>query len=164
MQALESLDGVLRKGRDASETMGVDETVLLNWRIAPDMHPFLAQVRFATEIPARAFSRLAGAPLPEFGEDETSFPDLIARNARARDIITGLDPDALDADPETVIEVPMGELTVSLPRAAFAAFWVLPNLQFHVSAAYLILRGLGVDLGKRDYLAGLITYLGERRP
>jgi hypothetical protein len=30
--------------------------------------------------------------------------------------------------------------------------FLLPNLYFHVTAAYLILRHNGVELGKRDFL------------
>lgn len=162
-QMLASLDIVLTKGAAAAKARGVDETVFLNWRVAPDMHPFATQVRFATEIPARGFARLAGAPLPEFGEAETSFQDFIARNEKARTSLKGLSVEAIDADPEATIEVPMGDLTVSLPRLSFATFWILPNLQFHVSTAYLILRGLGVDLGKRDYLAGLVSHIGAQQ-
>jgi hypothetical protein len=31
---------------------------------------------------------------------------------------------------------------------------VLPNLFFHITTAYNILRHNGVDVGKRDYLVG----------
>jgi hypothetical protein len=31
---------------------------------------------------------------------------------------------------------------------------VLPNLYFHVTTAYALLRHNGVDLGKADFLAG----------
>jgi hypothetical protein len=30
--------------------------------------------------------------------------------------------------------------------------FVLPNFYFHLTTAYAILRGCGVDLGKRDYV------------
>ena len=32
--------------------------------------------------------------------------------------------------------------------------WALPNMYFHVTTAYNILRHNGVDLGKADYLMG----------
>jgi hypothetical protein len=32
--------------------------------------------------------------------------------------------------------------------------FVLPNLYFHVTTAYLILRHNGVELGKKDFLGG----------
>ena len=32
--------------------------------------------------------------------------------------------------------------------------WALPNVFFHVTTAYAILRHNGVALGKRDYLVG----------
>ena len=32
--------------------------------------------------------------------------------------------------------------------------WAMPNMFFHVTTAYAMLRHNGVDLGKSDYLVG----------
>jgi hypothetical protein len=37
---------------------------------------------------------------------------------------------------------------------AYLKHWVLPNVFFHVTMAYALLRHNGVDLGKVDYLMG----------
>jgi uncharacterized protein len=158
----QALDNILVKAAERCETTKVEEKTYLDWRVAADMFPLATQIRFATEIPARSLSRLAGAELPSFPDDEKSFAELRARIDRARKIIKGLDAAALDANPDANITVPMGpDRKVTLPRAAFAHQWVLPNLYFHVTAAYLILRGLGVDIGKRDYLIAMGRYFGE---
>ncbi|MEM8771722.1 MAG: DUF1993 domain-containing protein [Pseudomonadota bacterium] len=154
----QALDGVLEKGAERCKMTDVAESVYLNWQLAPDMFPLAAQVRFASEIPARGLSRLAGADIPSFEDNETSFAELRARIKKSREIIEGLDQAALDAKPEADIAVPMGPQSVTLPRQAFAHHWILPNLYFHVTGAYLILRHLGVDIGKRDFLIGLKEY------
>jgi hypothetical protein len=33
--------------------------------------------------------------------------------------------------------------------------FALPNFYFHLSIAYAILREVGVDLGKRDFMGGM---------
>ena len=67
---------------------------------------------------------------------------------------------ALDAGPGNDITVPMGpELKVTFAREAFVHEWIMPNLYFHVTAAYLILRRLGLDVGKKDYLIGLARHI-----
>lgn len=154
----DTLDHLLVKAAARCEATKTSESVYLGWRIAPDMHPLSTQFRFATEIPARSLSRIAGAELPTFGDSEATFADFRERVARAREIVEGLDSAALDADPHADITVPMGpDRKVTMPRAAFANQWVMPNLYFHTTAAYLILRGLGLDIGKKDFLTALAS-------
>jgi len=157
-QMFETLRLILKKAADHAEAKKIEESVFLGWRLSPDMFPFETQVRFATEIPARALSRLAGAELPSFSDKETSFADLQARIDKAEKIIKALDKAAIDANPDGNVTVPMGPAEVTFPRVAFAQNWILPNLYFHTMTAYLILRTMGVDIGKRDYLVSLAKY------
>jgi uncharacterized protein len=152
-QMFTGLDRVLEKGAASAKASGVDESVYLNWRLAPDMYPLTRQVQIATEIPARGLSRLAGVALPSFPDTEQTFAELRARVARARAHIQGLPTAALDADPDKDILVPMGPWEMTFTRVNFLQHYILANHYFHVTAAYLILRHLGVDIGKMDYLA-----------
>lgn len=156
-----TMDLLLDKAAQRCEETNVEQSVYLNWRVAPDMFPLMTQFRFASEIPARGLSRLAGAPLPSFEDNETTFADLKGRIEKATQIIETFDLDAIDANPKADITVPMGPGNeVTLPRGMFAHEWIMPNLYFHVTTAYLILRGFGVDLGKRDFLTGVARKLG----
>jgi hypothetical protein len=147
------LDGVLQKGAAAAKAKGVDEAVYLNWRIAPDMLPLTRQVQFATEIPARGLSRLAGVALPSFPDTEANFAELRARVAKARAHIKGLPSAPMDANPDQEIKVPMGKEERTFTRINFLQHFILPNLYFHTTTTYLILRHLGVDIGKLDFMA-----------
>lgn len=160
-QVFDTLDHLLVKVDEHAKANDIAETVYLDWRIAPDMFPLASQFRFATEIPARALTRLAGEEIPTFADDEKSFAELRARIERVRAIVGGVDVAALDANPDEEITVPMGPAEVTFGRAAYARYWMMPNLYFHTSAAYLILRQLGVDLGKRDYLVALARQFGQ---
>jgi hypothetical protein len=147
------LDGVLQKGAAHAQAKKVDPPVYLNWRLAPDMFPLTRQVQFATEIPARGLSRLAGAAIPSFPDTEQTFDELRARIARARGLIAGLPAAPLDADPDGEIRVPMGKEERTFTRINFLQHFILPNLYFHATTTYLILRHLGVEIGKLDFLA-----------
>lgn len=151
----ETIGVIIEKAASAAAGKDIPDSVYLDWRIAPDMHPFSTQLRFATEIPARGLSRLSGAALPTFAADETTFKEFSDRLKNAAAIVNGIDHNALDADPDGEIRVPMGPQEVTLNREVFANQWILPNLYFHVTSSYLIIRGLGVDIGKRDFLVGL---------
>jgi hypothetical protein len=152
-QMFAGLDGVLQKGLASAQSRKVEEAVYLDWRLAPDMFPLVRQVQFATEIPARGLSRLAGAPIPSFPDTERTFEELRARVGRARDLIRALPAAPMDADPEREIRVPMGKEERSFTRINFLQHFILPNLYFHTTATYLILRHLGVEIGKLDFLA-----------
>lgn len=153
-QMFAALDGVLAKAAAHAEAQGVEEEVYLNWRLAPDMFALVKQVQVATELPARSLSRMAGAELPSFADDETSFAALRERVEKARAFVRGLDASALDADPDGPISFPAGgDNEMTLPRRAYLQNMILPNLYFHVTATYAILRQLGVEIGKRDFLA-----------
>jgi hypothetical protein len=117
------------------------------------MFPLTRQVQFATEIPARGLSRLAGVAIPSFPDTEQTFEDLRARIARARAHIKELPSAPMDADPDREIRVPMGKEERSFTRINLLQHFILPNLYFHTTTAYLILRHLGVEIGKADFLA-----------
>jgi hypothetical protein len=152
-QMYSGLDGVLRKGAAHAKARKVDEAVFLNWRLAPDMLPMTRQVQFATEIPARGLSRLAGVEIPSFPDTEKTFDELRARVARARAHINDLPSAPMDADPDQEIRVPMGKEERTFTRINFLQQFVLPNLYFHTTTTYLILRHLGVEIGKLDFMA-----------
>ncbi|MEM9617130.1 MAG: DUF1993 domain-containing protein [Pseudomonadota bacterium] len=153
-QMYAGLEGIVKKAAAAAKAKGIEDEVFLNWRIAPDMFPLARQIRIATELPVRGLSRIAGAEMPSFADDEATFDDFLGRIEKAKKLVHGLDASAIDAEPDAPVTFPAGggnEMT--LPRRAYLQNFILPNLYFHVTATYLILRHLGVDVGKRDYLA-----------
>ena len=152
-QTYAGMERTLTKGAVFLKEKDLEESVALNWRLAPDMFPMNRQIQIATELPARSLSRLAGAELPEFGAAPESFEGAFANIKKARDVIMALSNDALEADPEGTIALPTPRGERTFPRAVFLQNFVLPNIFFHVTATYLNLRNIGVDVGKMDFLA-----------
>jgi uncharacterized protein len=152
-QMYTGLDGVLKKGAAHAKEKGVDEAVFLNWRLASDMLPMKFQVQVAAELPARGLSRLAGVEVPSLGEIGDTFEGLHAHLKKSRGFISDLSDDAINADPDGDVTVPVGPEQKTFKRAVFIQNFIIPNLYFHVTASYLILRHLGVELGKTDFLA-----------
>jgi len=146
------LDRVLAKGGAAARARGVEPSVYLESRLAPDMLPLKTQIRFALES-VRQLAQLAGEPLPALSYDESSFEDLRAAVSEARRTLRALPAEAMDRAPDETIKIPAGEHEIELTRAQFFQNFVLPNFYFHVTTAYAILRHLGVEIGKADFLA-----------
>ncbi len=62
---------------------------------------------------------------------------------------------ALDGTEEKEITFAVGrDSSRTMKGEAYLKHWMLPNVFFHITTAYVILRHNGVDLGKNDYLLG----------
>ena len=144
---------ILDKAAQSAKSRSIDEAVLLNWRLAPDMFTMSRQVQIACDIAARGMARLAGADMPSFPDTETSFEQLRQRVAKAHAFIKDLDRAKIDADLDKDITFPVGPETMTMKRRDYLLNWVLPNVYFHITAAYANLRACGVPLGKADFLA-----------
>lgn len=152
-QTLGALGGILRKGADHAAALKIPEEVLLNYRLFPDMFPLSRQVQIATDTLARGAARLAGTDLPSFPDVETSFAQLADRAQRANAYVQSASSEAMDGRCNTIINIPVGGgQEMPMTCAVYLQSFVFPNLYFHTSTAYNILRHNGVVLGKRDYL------------
>jgi hypothetical protein len=152
-QMYAALQGVLEKGATYAKARNVEESVFINWRLAPDMFPLSRQIQIACDIPARGLARLAGAELPTFPDTEKSFEELRQRVAKAQAFIKDLERAKIDASPDADISFPVGPETMTMKRRDYLLAFILPNLYFHATCAYAILRTCGVPLGKADFLA-----------
>ena len=58
---LKNLDAILEKAEAFAKERNIEESVLLNWRLAPDMFAFTRQIQIATDFAKGTTARLAGA-------------------------------------------------------------------------------------------------------
>jgi hypothetical protein len=150
---LTCLAALLKKGAAHAEATKVPEDVFLNFRLYPDMFPLSRQVQIACDNACRGAARLSGSQLPSFPDNETTFAQLIERTQKALNYINGVSSDALDARADETITFPIGGgREMSLHASQFLLTFTLPNVYFHVTTAYNILRHNGVALGKSDFL------------
>jgi len=145
---LSSLSKVLSKGEAHG---GIDPAEA---RLAPDMLPLKAQVYIATDGAKGCGARLAGVDIPKYEDVETTFPDLKARVAKTIDFLKSLDRKAFPGSETKHIVLKFPNATFEFNGADYVGKFVLPNVYFHITTAYGILRNLGVALGKSDYLGG----------
>jgi uncharacterized protein len=152
IRMLNNLVGILEKGAAYAETKKIDPTVLVNTRLAPDMFPLSKQVQIASDIAKRGLARLADVEFPNFEDNETTFPELIQRIQKTVSYLETFKPEHIDGTEEKTVTLPMGNNTLSFQGLPFLLHFILPNLYFHVTTAYDILRHCGVEIGKQDYL------------
>jgi hypothetical protein len=152
VRALNNLSGVLAKGAAHAAERNIAPEVLLNTRITPDMFPLIRQVQIATDMAKGAGARLAGVEPPKMEDNETTFDELQARIATVIKQLEAYTPAQIDGseDRQVVLKMRSGEMTFR--GQDYLLGFVLPNVYFHITTAYGILRGVGVVLGKSDFI------------
>lgn len=151
---LKSLSAILEKGAAYADRKQIAPEVLLETRLFPDMLPLSRQVQIACDMAARGSARLADAGLPTFADDETDFQALLQRIDNSIGFIKGFSAEQVNGAEDRTINFKTGGHELSFSGRKYLCAFVLPNLYFHITTAYDILRSNGVELGKLDYLGG----------
>ena len=154
LQTLNNLSAILDKAEAYAGNRKIDPEVLLNYRLAPDMLPFVRQIQIAADLAKGAAARLAGVEVPKHDDTEKTFADLKARITNMGKFVQSIQPSDIDGSEDRGITLTLGEHTLSFKGQPYLLHFVLPNFYFHCATAYDILRSKGVPLGKMDFLAG----------
>lgn len=152
VRSLTNLVAILEKGAAHAEIKKIDPTVLINSRLYPDMLPLSRQVQIASDVARRGVARLAGLEAPKMEDTETSFAELVDRLQKTTAYLETLTPEQIDGSEAKSISLPIGKDTLMMEGLPYLVAFILPNVYFHVTTAYNILRHNGVDLGKIDFL------------
>jgi uncharacterized protein len=154
-RALGNLQAWFEKAEAHAAARKYDPQVLLAARLAPDMLPFTKQVQIACDSAKFGVARLSGVEAPKFDDTEASFADLRQRIAKTLDYIRSVPAARIDGTEDKDVVVPRRDGSMTLKGEFYLKHYVLPNVFFHVTTAYALLRHNGVDLGKGDYLGPL---------
>jgi hypothetical protein len=149
---LGNLSAFLDKAVAFSEAKKFDVAVLLNARLAPDMLALTRQVQIACDMIKGAAARLSGTEIPKYEDNETTVAELKARIAKTLAFVNGVDAAkfAGSDDRDIVLQARSGEQRFK--GLNYLRDYVLPNMYFHVTTTYAILRHNGVELGKPDFI------------
>jgi uncharacterized protein len=133
-----------------------DEATLMAARLAPDMYPLPKQVQLVSDSAKGCGARLAGVESPSMPDTEASFVELKDRCDKTIAFLESLDSAAVDAGADRTIELkfPNGG-GMRFDGATYVAGFVLPNVYFHTTMVYAILRNAGINVGKMDFLGQL---------
>jgi hypothetical protein len=155
VRMLTSLKGVLGKAVLHAQAKKIDESVLLNARLYPDMFPLTRQVQIASDFARSTPARLAGREPLAMEDNEKSFAELLTRIDRSIDAIRSLpDGEIIGSETREIVRPIRGE-PKKFTGLNYLEQYALPNFFFHVATAYAILRHSGVELGKADFIGAL---------
>jgi hypothetical protein len=148
---LKNLSAILEKTESFAAMKKVDMSVLLNSRLSVDQFNLTRQVQIACDIAKLSVARLTDKEAPKHEDNETTVAELQSRIESVLAYLATFSPADFTETANRSISQPRWEGKY-LTGHEFALEWAIPNVYFHITTAYAILRHVGVDVGKKDYL------------
>jgi uncharacterized protein len=152
VQALKNVDAWLDKAQQHADRKRFDVNVLMTSRLAPDMAHFIYQVQSACDYAKGAAAWLSGQKPPKHEDNETTISETRVRLKKTIAFIEGVREDQYAGATERKVTVSWGPAGSVLRADDYLLQVSIPNVYFHLMAAYAILRHNGVDVGKQDFL------------
>jgi uncharacterized protein len=149
---LRNLGALIDKAEAHCAAKKIEPAAITAFRLYPDMFPFTRQVQISCDTAKGAVARLAGVEIPKHEDTEQTFAELKSRIAKTVDFIESIGAGKIDGseDKEIVLQMRSGERRFKgMPYLLGFAY---PNLYFHVTTAYNILRHNGLEVGKADFI------------
>jgi uncharacterized protein len=151
-RALGSLAAILEKAAAYAQARKIDPAVLLQTRLVPDMLPLSSQIFIANDIAGGGAARLAGIEVPTFDGRDKTLAELIINTRRTIAYLESLKPQQFEGSEDRTVSWQTRTSSKSMQGLPYLLTHVLPNVYFHVTTAYDILRQSGLQIGKQDYL------------
>lgn len=151
IKMLKNLNAILGKAALHAETKKFDVQVLLNARLAPDQFALTKQIQIVTDTVKLCASRLTGLDAPVHDDTETTLPELTSRIDSVIQYLGKFSAKDFVGAEDKKISQPRWEGKY-LTGMEFVLQHAIPNMYFHITTAYSILRHNGVEIGKKEFL------------
>ncbi|MGH7037591.1 MAG: DUF1993 domain-containing protein [Stellaceae bacterium] len=151
VQLLGGLKGTLQKAEAHANAHKWDQVTTLNLRLYPDMFTLARQVRQSC-LHALGAATVAGVQQPQLPDIDSSFAEMYSRIDKTVDLLKGLKADQLDGREGQQVTIQAGGQARNFQAQNYLYHFAMPNFYFHITTAYDLLRSLGVEIGKRDFM------------
>jgi hypothetical protein len=152
IRGFNNLSAILDKAAAHAEAKKIDPLVFTQSRLFPDMLPLARQVQIATDVAKGGVARLAGVEIPSYADTETTFGELKERISKTIAFLQTITAKQVDGSEEKEISLKVGGQELKFKGQAYLLGFVIPNVYFHITTTYALLRHNGVEIGKLDYL------------
>ena len=158
LQVLGGVAKFLDKGAAFLEEKGIDPQEIVAMSLHPDMRPFQFQLKSVAHHSAGAIRGIReGLFSPPPTTPDLDYAGLISLVKDAESELRNQSREEIDAmaGKRVVFRLSRGDIPFTAEN--FVLSFSLPNLFFHATTAYDLLRMKGAPLGKLDYLGDLRT-------
>jgi len=155
-QILQSTANVLKAGREHADTSDMPLSDIVDYRLHESMNPFSFQV---ISVWHHSYGAVQGMRVGEFnpppskpGIDYPGLCDLIDEGLAE---LAKETPASMSALSGQNMYFRLGKMEIPFTTDNFLATFSKPNLYFHATTTYNVLRQLGTPLGKLDFLGNM---------
>jgi hypothetical protein len=153
LRCLDNVSAVLEKGIQHANERKISPDVLAKSRLYPDMFCLTEQILFMTINAANGGARLAGIDPPAVVWDDGTYIGAQERVKKTAEFLRSLKRSDIDGSEERQVSfVNFAKKQMDFKGQQFLLEFATPNVYFHYSMTYAILRENGVVLGKTDFL------------
>lgn len=161
VQLLNGLSTQIGKAESWAADNDMSSDDLMAASLTPDMLPLASQIRFVIGQARDSAGKLTAQDFPAAYPEDTAELELLKTAIDATiALLEGLTEDDFSAADDAMVElsIPNG-MVFDLTRYQYARDWALPQIYFHAATAYAIMRSLGVELGKADFVGHMVRYV-----
>jgi uncharacterized protein len=152
-QTLGAVATIMERGLAHCVDTNLDPAEICDARLHPGMLPFRFQILSTVHHSIGAIEETkAGLSTPPTSIDPLDYAGLQAYVAEGVAKLKALTPADVNALEGRDMLFQMRDFKIPFTAEGFLLSFSLPNLHFHATTAYDILRHKGAPLGKRDYL------------
>jgi hypothetical protein len=155
LRVLNRVDFLADKAAEYSQQMKWKDETLLAARLYPDMFELGRQLGGIGGMIGAHVSKLTGKPMPDLKtmhDPAASFAEAKQRVADAVAYLKSYKESDFDGCCEREIAMPYWKDGRTMKGCDFLLQYSIPNVYFHLTVAYSILRNNGIVIGKKDYL------------
>jgi len=154
-QTVGAIAGVMERGLAHCTDNNIDPQSIVEARLHHDMLPFAFQI---ASVVHHSIGAIEGVQKGVFSPDtnfDGDYKTLQKKLADASAALAALTPGDVNKLEGKDVTFQFRDFKIPFVAETFLLSFSLPNLHFHATTAYDILRTKGVPLGKRDYLGQL---------
>jgi hypothetical protein len=151
VRTMKNLETWLDKAEQYAASKKFDIGVLLTSRLAPDMKDFIYQVQSACDYLKAAAAWLSGQMPPKHEDNEQTVAELRARIRKTIAFAESVQKAQYEGASTRRVSFSWAP-GKDMGGEDYLLQMTVPNIYFHLTMAYAILRHNGVDVGKMDYL------------
>ena len=145
LNVLDHAEGLVKAGT-------IEEDALMASSLVPDMLSLSLQVWRGSDN-ARVAARLAGRDVPPFTEmSEMSIEEARKLVNDTLALMRSISEDDLEGSEDRTVEIIARGQPTRFKGEDYLLRFAIPQMGFHVTTAYCLVRMAGADLGKRHYL------------
>jgi len=153
-ETLKNMEVWLDKAEQYAAAKKFDVGVLMTSRLAPDMQGFIYQAQSACDYVKGAAAWLSGQTPPSHVDNEQTISEVRARIRKTLAFVEGVEPEQYEGANERSVKIGWAGGR-SIGAEDYLMQITIPNVFFHITTAFAILRHNGVDIGKMDFLGAI---------